>query len=1593
MPLDGAHSSTYSKPNRNSLLTRIKSLGRNQGGSDSIPSDNSSNSKRNNRLSWHFDSSPLAEKDKKLKKQSSVPFYSLRTPPATPSTASLNSRYRQNLHHSSISLGSSNGSSSNLLNFPPTPTSASSSSPSTPRFHSSQSSRNNPPSPLYPQQRGGGSGNGSSSGQTEPEHHPLKAYIQFGNTQQSLSSNQYHHLHPNHPKNQARLKRHYTAHYSAALARNHKSKQLQKQQLYPQHYYIHAGTMPGHKFVTFGPDRHDRKGSVSSQHTISGSNTGNSGSSSSAGSANRKNNVSSSTAPSGNSSNTVLSSATAAKLVRDLNAYEDENFAIHIRTSTYETPFNARRQSTSSAMAMTPTTASKPKLGRKGSHGLLDVRNAFAGDNSSASKSSSSASSSPTLRTGPSIGTSNGGSVCTSDCISATAPVSIPGITCFPSTVAAAAAAAAANGTNPKVSPRGDASSPTSAIAAAAGVVPCRTIVCEKSQALTLTGQALRLAPIHALKAAAFLYEHIHCARAQSINFAIPWQSLESRYHSTITTLKDYQDMVMGDIGKALEMMTEIVEQEHRPFGHPDNRERDTKQMFGPRSFVAVYPPESRSDTRSRLTSPTTSKHHNHLTTGYQEFCGSSFGSLLNSPSSPATPLHHSGLGSPSPFSDSSSSSTLDLHSSSSSSAGSHANYNFGGASGGNGGGYDFGIGGASRRRSKSSGKFLSVPYATNTHSRLYQQRQSKDSAASGSGSNLSRNTNHNNIKNRRLSMGSFWKVGGSGSSQGDNSSSHQGNFSSSGDTLQDTDEKSICGSTISFGGNGSGISSQRRRRSESESNLMIFPNNTTLQSKDAYLSDTLPRQTQVPLQQQNPKGEVLASLQKFLNVLIKPVKFGSSNDSLSSGGNGSGGAGGNTDEGNSPVGNGSMFGGRNNGSKTRDLEAAWREDIQKRRRSLLAWCVRRFIALFRYSLTTENYSMAPDFGHIYNLFIAIPDLKNEEGQPYPPVTETDGYFEQRLSLSKKKYSTPVPTIKGISKRFGLLNSDGEDPNALLSTQHHHGNNHHHLSTVGTCPGSATGSKSYRFSVTTPDGTLPAGHGSGLQSQVRTCSNAKDTVSIAAAAASGGAAITLVSSPTDSSIASHVSTSSALSSVSSAANTSASRESSESNGTATTASTDEYSSDDMSTSLTVQNQQQKEHLKDDTSSIGSKKSHATRPSLRIDTRTTRLLQQQHRQQEQQKQQQKQQQAQQQPHQAEGQLQQSQEDTQKQQPQQTSTRTHNNKPLQNHFVQHQLMMQQQQYPYGLDQLTTHQRQGSTASKLDTYTVHNHAAATVHARWSFYGGIGIGNTSGHDNHGLNGFDNVEYFGLRELSIWEPFFDRVTRLESDLSNLLSERSVYQFLRRFHINKSGMAQLSSSKKSEMLCVLDLIERCVLERRDNDQCQTWFRMSSSATAVKQLADMGIHDFMATYEGKNLIEEVNPVTLTGYFKRLLKEAGGLFCREVIELVVEIVSPTSLTLDGETESWFCKSIDIVSKRIVQRLMLMDLDRAEVLYRLTAVLAKILRHSNRDLELESVALTKMIQVTELESISELATLGKWNGYWSCIISGDKEHQSRD
>lgn len=160
----------------------------------------------------------------------------------------------------------------------------------------------------------------------------------------------------------------------------------------------------------------------------------------------------------------------------------------------------------------------------------------------------------------------------------------------------------------------------------------------------------------------------------------------------------------------------------------------------------------------------------------------------------------------------------------------------------------------------------------------------------------------------------------------------------------------------------------------------------------------------------------------------------------------------------------------------------------------------------------------------------------------------------------------------------------------------------------------------------------------------------------------------------------------------------------------------------------------------------------------------------------------------------------------------------------------------------------------------------------------------------------FDNMEFYRLQEHSLWEPLLDRVTKFDST-HHSLDPRNIFQFLRRMSVDDEPLQLLSDATRNELLAVLWVIERCVLERPDFQQSPTWFRLSSSASAVQAVYRAGgvltyLKELRAQNNGKDPILCVHPVTLTGYFKRLLKEAGGLLLKETTGLFVELVRPTT-----------------------------------------------------------------------------------------------------
>ncbi|KAF9584009.1 hypothetical protein BGW38_007880, partial [Lunasporangiospora selenospora] len=168
----------------------------------------------------------------------------------------------------------------------------------------------------------------------------------------------------------------------------------------------------------------------------------------------------------------------------------------------------------------------------------------------------------------------------------------------------------------------------------------------------------------------------------------------------------------------------------------------------------------------------------------------------------------------------------------------------------------------------------------------------------------------------------------------------------------------------------------------------------------------------------------------------------------------------------------------------------------------------------------------------------------------------------------------------------------------------------------------------------------------------------------------------------------------------------------------------------------------------------------------------------------------------------------------------------------------------------------------------------------------------------------YENMELYQLQEHSLWEPLLDRLTKFDST-HHSLDPRNIFQFLRRMSLQDERLENMTEEIRDELLAVLWVIERCIRERSDYQQSPTWFRQSSSVSAVQAIYNSGgIMAYMRDIAGagagkgdnnvksKDPIQLVNPVTLTGYFKRLLKEAGGLLLKETTGLFVELARPAT-----------------------------------------------------------------------------------------------------
>lgn len=254
----------------------------------------------------------------------------------------------------------------------------------------------------------------------------------------------------------------------------------------------------------------------------------------------------------------------------------------------------------------------------------------------------------------------------------------------------------------------------------------------------------------------------------------------------------------------------------------------------------------------------------------------------------------------------------------------------------------------------------------------------------------------------------------------------------------------------------------------------------------------------------------------------------------------------------------------------------------------------------------------------------------------------------------------------------------------------------------------------------------------------------------------------------------------------------------------------------------------------------------------------------------------------------------------------------------------------------------------------------------------------------------YDCMEYYGLQGHSIWEPLLDRLTKFDTT-HHELDARNIFQFLRRMSLYSPTVSDmqhlLSNEVRDEMLAVLWVLEKCVRERPDYQQSPTWFRLSSSPSAVQAIYSAGgVIPYLKELQERDLsrrdpIQTVHPVTLTGYFKRLLKESGGLLLKEATALFVELARPAT----DNGDFWSLEKLSRIDRALLYRVICLDLNRGQVFLQISRVLDQILESSPKDMELDAFALSKMVQVVELSGVLDLKALRRWNGAWSAIILG--------
>jgi len=319
----------------------------------------------------------------------------------------------------------------------------------------------------------------------------------------------------------------------------------------------------------------------------------------------------------------------------------------------------------------------------------------------------------------------------------------------------------------------------------------------------------------------------------------------------------------------------------------------------------------------------------------------------------------------------------------------------------------------------------------------------------------------------------------------------------------------------------------------------------------------------------------------------------------------------------------------------------------------------------------------------------------------------------------------------------------------------------------------------------------------------------------------------------------------------------------------------------------------------------------------------------------------------------------------------------------------------------------------------------------------------------------------------------------------------------------------ITHDQRLEFLRVLWVLDQCVEKRPDREQSLTWFRLSSSANAVKAIVDhggilpylralrvagsvaamanghgqghgnvngstlsipssvrsgkdggfshrgglaasasiSGSNSFFKkpqqypshvadmgeglrstcrmddSFRYKDPIMLLQPVTLTGYLKMLLRQVNGLLLKETTLLFVELTRPiptafsasdpegadihsgtpsvsgaadggsrdttaaSSFTSESRTSVgaplFFDKLLPIDHSLLV-RVLCLEPDRGTLFLKFTRIMGKILNKAPPCMEVDGVALAKMVQVIEPNGVFDLISLAKWHGAWSALIT---------